>query len=695
MKSSSEPSVLRNIGIFGHGSTGKTSLSEAILYCGGATTRLGRVEDGNTMMDFEAEEIRKTSSISMALGCLNWKKRHFNIIDTPGDANFIADAKNVLPAVECALLVICAASGVEVQTEKLWDICQERGLSKILFINKMDRERADFFNVLNDIRDTFKVSLMPLQIPIGKEDSYKGVVDLISQKAYEFDAEGKPTTVDIPADMVDQVEQYRTQAIESIAENDEELMEKYLEGEELPMDKVFSVLQQGVASGEIIPVLCGSATKNKGIHQLLDFLGETVPSPLDREEFVGHKPDSDEELKRIASMDAPFSALVFKTIVDPFAGKLTVFRVLSGQVEPDSSVKNTTRDTKERFGQILKLIGKKQDAIDKAVTGDIVAVAKLKDTATGDTLCDERNEPIVYDMIHFPGASLSFAIQPKSKGDEDKIMSGLTRLMEEDPTIRVTRDQQTHEIILSGMGTGHLEVTVEKLKRKFGVEVLLKTPKVPYKETIKGKATIRYRHKKQTGGRGQFGECEIVLSPKERGTGYEFIDKIFGGSIPRQFIPAVDKGIQESMVKGVLAGYPVVDFQIELTDGKYHPVDSSEMAFKMAGSMAFKQAVQQAKPTLLEPIVKMEIIVPEENTGDIMGDLSSRRGAVSGYETKGKNTIIRATVPMAEVLRYEPDLRSMTSGKGNFIAEFSHFQEVPHEGQQKIIEASQKEKEDQ
>jgi len=431
-----------------------------------------------------------------------------------------------------------------------------------------------------------------------------------------------------------------------------------------------------------------------GVALLLDFISETAPNPLNRGEVKGHKPDSEEEEIRNSVMDEKFSAVVFKTIVDPYAGKLTVFRVMSGSIDQDSQVLNSSKDSKERFGQILKLNGKKTDTIEKAVTGDIVAVAKLKDTVTSQTLCDEKLDPIVYDLITFPKPNLSFAISAKAKGEEDKVVQGLMKIGEEDPSLKVTRDAQTNEILLSGMGTGHLEISVEKLRRKFGVEVLLKTPKVPYMETIKGQAQVRYRHKKQSGGRGQFGECEIILSPNETGAGYEFIDKIFGGSIPRQFIPAVDKGITETLHAGVLAGYPVVDFKVELVDGKFHPVDSSENAFKMAGSKAFKNAMEQAKPTLLEPIVKMEIIVPEENTGDIMGDLSSRRGAVSGYETKGKNTIIKALVPMSEILRYEPDLRSMTSGKGNFAADFDHYEEVPHELQVKIIVAAKKEAEE-
>jgi len=689
-----EPAMLRNIGIIGHGSTGKTSLSEAILFTSGVTNRLGRVEDGNTIMDYEPEEIKKTASINAGFGYAPWKKTLINFIDTPGDANFIADARNVIKVVDCALLSICAASGVEVQTEKLWELCREQNLPKIIFINKMDRERANFDNVLNEIKETFKVSLLPLQIPIGQENSFSGIVDLIADKAYNYDENGKAKVMDIPSDIEDRVEEYKTMAIEAIAENDEELMDKYLEGEELPMDKVFTVLRGGLASGDVIPVLCGSATKNMGISNLLDFVSETVASPENHEDFQGFKIDSEEELVRKSSTSDSFSALIFKTIIDPFAGKLSVFRVLSGSISSDSQVINTTKDSKERFGSILKITGKKAETIEKAVTGDIVAVAKLKDTETGDTLCDDKGIPIVYKMINFPQPNLSFAIQAKAKGDEDKIVQGLMRLAEEDPTIKVTRNRETHEILLSGVGTGHLEVTVAKLRRKYNVDVLLQAPKVPYKETIKGKAQIRYRHKKQSGGRGQFGECEIIMSPNEAGDGYEFIDKIFGGSIPRQFIPAVDKGITDAKNAGILAGYPVVDFKIELIDGKHHPVDSSENAFKMAGSKAFKLAMADAKPTLLEPINKLEIIVPEENTGDIMGDLSSRRGAVSGFDSKGKNTIVHATVPMAEILRYEPELRSMTSGKGTFNAEFSHYEEVPHELQIKIINANKKEQEE-
>lgn len=689
-----EPAMLRNIGIIGHGSTGKTSLAEAMLFNSGAINRLGRVEDGNTVMDYEPEEIKKTSSVVAGFANISWKKSLINIIDTPGDANFIADAQNALHAVDCALITICAASGVEVQTEKLWDLAAENKLPKIIFINKMDRERANFYSVLTEIKDTFKVSLLPLQIPIGQEDTFSGVVDLIANKAYTFDEKGKANVTDIPDDLKDKVEEYKTMAVEAIAENDEELMDLYLEGEELPMDKVNAVLKKGLASGEIIPVLCGSATKNIGVSTLLDFILEATPSPIDREPFLGFKPGTEDQISRQPSSSELFSAMVFKTIIDPFAGKLTIFRVISGEVLSDSPVINSSKDSKERFGSILKLNGKKTETIAKAVTGDIVAVAKLKDTDTGDTFCDDKGEPIIYKLISFPKPNLSFAIQAKTKGDEDKIVQGLARLAEEDPTIRVTRNFETHEILLSGVGTGHLQVTVDKLLRKYNVDVLLQTPKVPYKETIKGKATVRYRHKKQSGGRGQFGECEITMSPNESGAGYEFIDKIFGGSIPRQFIPAVDKGIIDSKDSGILAGYPVVDFKIELIDGKHHPVDSSENAFKMAGSKAFKLAMADAKPTLLEPISKLEIIVPEENTGDIMGDLSSRRGAVSGYESKGKNTIIRATVPMSEILRYEPELRSMTSGKGTFSAEFMKYEEVPRELQTKIIEDNKKEKEE-
>lgn len=690
-----ETDKLRNVGLFGHGGSGKTSLAEALLYNAKSITRFGKVEDGNTVMDSEPEEIRKTSSINTGIGWAEWKKARLNILDTPGDANFTADSRNALVAVDSAVITICAASGVEVQTVKFWELADKYNLPKIVFVNKMDRERADYFNVLKEVSELFKVTLTPMQIPIGKEDSFQGIVDLLSNQAYTWqrDGSGKMQEVDIPEDLRSQADDYRIKAIEAIAENDEELMLSYLEGEELSPETIANGLRNGLKDGSIIPVFCGSANKNMAVQPLLDFIAEMAPSPLDRQPAIGFAPGTKDQIERKSDPQEPFSGVVFKTIIDRHAGKLNVFRVLSGSIQADSVVYNPNRETKERWGQVLKLQGKEKEAIDKAVLGDIVAVAKLKETLTGDTICNDK-EKIQYDLVKIPPPSLSFAIQPKSKGDEDKIQAGLYKLCEEDPTVRIRRDEQTKEFILEGVGQGHLEVTVEKLKRKFGVEVTFSTPKVPYKETIKQEARARYRHKKQTGGRGQFGECELIVKPLERGSGYHFVNKIVGGVIPRQYIPAVDKGVQERLARGVVAGYPVVDVEVSCVDGKHHPVDSSEMAFKMAGSMCTKLSVAEAKPILLEPIVNMEIIVPEANTGDIMGDLSSRRGRPGGMSSKGKNTIIKALVPLGEVLKYEPDLRSMTSGQGTFTIEFSHYEEVPGDMAQKIIEASKKAEEE-
>jgi elongation factor G len=691
-----EADKLRNVGLFGHGGTGKTSLAEALLFTAKATTRLGRVEEGNTVMDYEPEEIAKSASIGAGIAWTEWKKVRVNILDTPGEANFAAESRNAMTAVDTAVIVIDAASGVQIQTEKFWELATRFKTPKIVFINKVDRERADFFKVLEEINDTFKVTLTPLFVPIGREDKFEGLIDLLKGVAYTWprDGSGAMTETAIPANLQDQYKIYRVKAVEAIAESNEELMMAYLDGQELTAEALAEGLRAGVKTGAIIPVLCGSASKNMGLQPLLDLIADAAPSPLDRGAVEGFKPGAPEEkLQRKPGDNEPFSAIVFKTIIDRHSGKLTIFRVLSGSVGADSTVYNPNRDTKERWGQVLKLMGKDKEAVDQAVCGDIVAVAKLKETLTGDTLCDEK-EKIQYDLVQFPPSSLSFAIQPKSKGDEDKIQTGLARLCEEDPTVRIRRDTQTKEFILEGVGQGHLEITVEKLKRKYAVEVTLTTPKVPYKETIKLEARARYRHKKQSGGRGQFGECELVVRPLPRGEGYHYADKVVGGSIPRQFIPAVDKGVVERLSRGVIAGYPVVDLEVAVVDGKYHPVDSSEMAFKMAGSMCVKQAIEAAKPILLEPIVDMEITAPEACTGDIMGNLSSRRGRPGGMSSKGKNTIIKAQVPLAEVLKYEPDLRSMTSGQGTFTMEFSHYEEVPGEIAQKIVEASKREEEE-
>ncbi len=687
-----ESGKLRNVAVVGHGHTGKTSLVEAILFDTGVTNRLGRVEDGNTVTDFEPEEKSKLYSIETAVAACNWNKHRINLLDTPGGANFVTEAFHALDVADAALLTVCAASGVEVQTEKLWDAAEKRGVPRAFFINKLDRERANFDRVLRDLHDSFKINVVVLQLPIGQEDKFQGVIDVITGTAYKFDASGKATAIDVPADMAAKLAEIRTQTLEAIAENDEALMEKYLGGEELPQADILQVLRKAFVAGEAYPVLCGSSTKNVGVANLLDFVIDVFPTPLERSTSVGKHPDKDEEVRRDSAANAPFSAIVFKTS-SAFAGTASMFRVLSGSIKADSACFNPRRRSSERLGHILKINGKNIEDVGEAVCGDIVAVAKLKDTKTGDTLCDEKN-PVVFDLVAIPTPSISYSVHVKGTGDEDKVIDGLLRLADDDPTIHVRKDPQTREVILSGMGAGHIEVTMEKLMRRFKLEAELGLPKVPYRETIQGKATSRYRHKKQTGGRGQFGECEIVLAPLPRGGGYEFHDKIVGGVIPKTFIPAVDKGIRESFDRGPLAGFPCVDFQVDLVDGKFHDVDSSEQAFKMAGAMAFKQGISQARPVLLEPIQKLEIVIPEECTGDIMGDLSRRRGQVQGYETKGKNTVVRAQVPLSEILRYEPDLRSMTSGRGSFTSEFDHYQEVPHDAAVKVIEANKREHEE-
>ena len=689
-----EPKNIRNIALIGHGQTGKTMLSEAMLFGSGAITRMGTTAAGNTIMDFEAEEVKRASSISCGLAHLEWNKHRINLIDTIGDANFFTDSVNAMTAVDGAVLVICAAGGVEVQTEKAWDRAEELGLPRIMFINKMDRDRADFDTVLNEIREVFKVNPMPLQIPIGKEAGFTGIVDVLAGKAYTYkdDGSGKFTEGEIPDDLTDQVAKYRGLAIDAIADTDDELMEKVLEEQEITTEELIEGLKKGVASGSIAPVLCGSAEKNIGISQLMDLVVGGLPSPLDRPAIEAYQGEEKIELK--ADSGGQMAAIVFKTTIDAFAGKLTIFRVFSGSVSGDSMVYNSSKDCKERLGQLLKIFGKKQDSIDTAVTGEIVAVQKMKETATGDTLVAEGSK-LRFDLLKKPATSIAYALQPKNLADEAKISTALNRLLEEDPTLEVKHDSQTKQILLAGMGQGHIELSVERLKRKYGVEIDLEMPRVPYKETIrKSVKNIEGKHKKQTGGRGQFGVCFIDVDPLSRGEGFEFLNNIVGGAIPRQWIPAVEKGIQERMAKGAIAGYPIVDFRVRLFDGKFHDVDSSEMAFKIAGSLAFKNAVVEANPCLLEPIMDIEVTVPEENTGDIMGDINSRRGRVSGAERRGKNAVIKGQVPMAEILRYEPDLRSMTSGKGSYVATFLRYDELPQHLAQKVIDAAKMEEEE-
>ena len=684
---------IRDVALLGHLGSGKTSLAEAMLFNGKSTNRLGKVDDGTSNMDFEPEEIKRKITINSSFHHCDWKKCYINIIDTPGDDNFISDTRFSLQAADSAIVVIDATAGVKIGTEKVWAFADEQKLPRIIFINKMDRERADFFKVVDEVSDIFKVKTTPVFLPIGAEDKFQGLVDLIRMKAHIFskDGSGKFEDAGIPEDMAESVAEWREKMIENVVEVNDELMEKYLEGGDLDNQEIENTLFIGIKSGLLIPVLCGSSILNIGVSQLMNLIIQGFPSPLERKPFQGNKPGSDEIIERKPSEDELFSALVFKTLADPFAGKLSIIKVISGSITANSTFYNVNKGVKEKFGQIFILEGKKQQAVEKAVAGDIIAFAKLKETMTGDTMSNEAN-PIVYKPVEPMPAVLSYAIEAKTKGSEDKVFSSMAKLLEEDPTLRLTRDQATSEIILSGTGQIHLEATSEKLNRKYGVEVNLKPMKVPYRETIKKSVKgVIYRHKKQSGGRGQFAEVHFDISPLERGTGFEFENALVGMNVPRNFVPAVEKGLQEAIESGVLAKYPVVDLKVRFYDGKHHEVDSSEMAFKIAAIMCLKKGVQDANPILLEPIMKMEITAPEENMGDIMGDLNSRRGRVLGMDSKGKYQVIKASAPMSEVLRYALDLNAITAGRGSFQMEHSHYEELPAQLTEKVIAATKAE----
>ena len=680
---------LRNIAFAAHGGAGKTSLAEAMLFNAGVIKRLGRVEDGNTTMDFEPEELKRNISLSSGFYQFNWKKHTISLIDTPGDQNFFSDTKMCMQAADGAVIVVDAVDGVKVQTEQAWQFAEEFNLPCIVFINKLDRERSDFMRAFNDAAECFEPKPVIIQIPIGSEANFNGVVDLIGMKAYTYDAKGKATKVDIPSQMQDQVSEQHNTLVENIVESDDELLERYLEGEALSDDEVKTALKKAILSRELVPVLCGAATNNIGIDLLQDFIVNCMPSPMDRGPWTAENATGDGEVECSPDPNAPFAAFVFKTVADPFAGRLSVFRIVSGSLGGDGTFFNVNKDTSERYNQLLRLAGKEQKQITQAGPGAIVAMAKLKETTTGDTLCDSSRK-VKFKCAEPLPPLMSFAVKAKSKGDEDKIFISLSKLLEEDMSLQLTRNPETKQILLSGLGQIHIEVVTEKLKRKFNVEVQLDTPKVPYKETITKKVRVQGKHKKQTGGHGQYGDCWIQLEPLERGKGFEFVDKIVGGAIPKQYIPAVEKGVVESSQKGVLAGFPCVDFMVTLDDGSFHAVDSSEMAFKIAGSLAFKKAAQDAGPVLLEPIMNVSITAPDEYMGDIMGDLNSRRGRVLGMDSKGKNQVIKAQVPMSEFLTYAPDLRSITGGRGIFSMEFSHYAEVPAQISQKIVEEVKK-----
>ncbi|MHC1743820.1 MAG: elongation factor G [Syntrophobacteraceae bacterium] len=683
---------VRTFAIIAHGGAGKTSLAEAMLFDAGSTTRLGKVDENTSVMDYEPEEVKRKLTISTAFNTFLWNKQPLTVIDTPGDFNFIAETKTSMQGADAVLVLADAVDGVRVQTEKVWEFADEFGQPRMIFVSKMDRERADFFARVDEIQNAFGKHCIPLTIPIGAAESLTGVVDVLTGKAciYSQGDSGTFDTADAPADLADRLKKYREELVEKVAESKDELLEKYLEEGELTEEELLTGLRHAVVSRKLVPIACGSGTQNIGVQPLLDIIADYFPSPLDRGAVKGQNQAGSAEVSREPDPAAPFSALVIKTVSDPYAGRLSVMRIYSGSLAPDANIYNSTKSAKERFGQLLRLKGKNQEPVQSAGPGDIVAVAKLKETTTQDTLCAEK-DGIVFPPVELPPAVYSLSVEPKSKGDEDKIFSSLSRLMEEDLTLKLERNDETREMILSGMGEIHIEATVEKLKRKFGVEVNLRLPKVSYKETIKGKTRIQGKYKKQSGGRGQYGDCWIEMEPLPRGSGFQFFDKIVGGVIPKQYIPAVEKGIAEASLEGAVAGFQVVDFKVDLVDGSYHTVDSSEMAFKIAGSMAFKKAVLEAKPTLLEPIMVMEIVVPDDCMGDVIGDLNSRRGRVLGMDSKGRKQIVRANVPQAEVLKYAPELRAMTAGRGMFTMKFSHFEEVPGQLQEKIIEAAKQE----
>ncbi|MDR3567980.1 MAG: elongation factor G [Syntrophobacteraceae bacterium] len=686
---------VRTFAIISHGGAGKTSLAEAMIFDSGATTRLGKVDESSSVLDFEPEEIKRKATISSSVFSFAWKKQPFTLIDTPGDFNFMAETKTSMQGGDSVVVLADAVDGVRVQTEKVWEFATEFNQPKIVFINKMDRERADFAKTVEAVQRNFGKNCVPFQLPIGAAESFTGVVDILSGKAYVYggDESGKFEVQEMPEDLLELAERYREAIVEQVAESSDELLEKYLEAGELSPEEIAEALRGAVIAGKLIPVVCGSGSANIGVQPLLDLICECSPSPLDRGAVTGSTLKGDAQIAREPDPGAPFSSIVIKTVSDPYAGRLSILRIFSGTLTPDSTVFNSTKGAKERFGQLLRLKGKSQEPIESAGPGDIVAVAKLKETVTLDTLCAEK-DPIVFAAIELLPAIYSLAVEPKSKGDEEKIFSSLSRLMEEDLTLKLQRNDETREMILSGMGEIHIEAVVDKLKRKFGVEVNLKLPRVSYKETIKGKTRVQGKYKKQSGGRGQYGDCWIDIETLPRGEGFHFYDKIVGGVIPKQYIPAVEKGISEALHEGPIAGYPVVDFKVDLVDGSYHTVDSSEMAFKIAGSMAFKKGILDAKPTLLEPVMEMEITVPDDAMGDIIGDLNSRRGRVLGMDTKGNKQIVKAQTPLSEVLKYAPDLRSMTAGRGMFTMRFSHYEEVPGPLQEKIIELAKKEKEE-
>ena len=679
-----ETKSFRNVVLLGHGGTGKTSLSEAALFASGAVTRLGTIADGNTTSDHDPDEIKRQISISLSLVPCEWNGRKLNLLDTPGYADFQGEVKQGVRAADAALIVVDAVAGVEVGTDLAWEYADERSLPRLVFVNRMDRENADFAAAVQQLRERFGKMCVPLQVPIGAQDAFQGVADLLELRAF-LGGGGDPAGV--PESVASEVASYREQLVEAVAETNDELINKYLEGEELSTEELREGLRAGVRSGSIVPILAGSATKNIAVARALDALADYAPSPLDGESLVAQD-GSGAEVALTADAAGPLAVLAFKTSADQYVGKLTYLRVVSGTLPADSHVWNSTRKVQERVAQLFYLRGKAQEQTERLVAGDIGAVAKLSETTTGDTL-STRERALILDPVTFPFPSYGLAVSPKTKADMDKLGPALARIAEEDPSLRVHREADTNETIISGLGESHIEVAAERMKRKFGVEVDLQTPKVPYKVTVTATERSEFIHKKQSGGHGQYARVALEIEPMERGSGFEFVNKIVGGHVPKAYIPAVEKGVREAMGEGVLASHPLVDLRVTLYDGKEHPVDSSEMAFKIAGGQALKQGVQQASPVLLEPIVNLRITVPEANTGDVLSDLNGKRAKVQGMTPQGALTVIEARAPLAEVQRYATDLRSITQGRGHYTMEMSHYEEVPAHVAQKLSQSAE------
>ena len=684
-------SKIRNVGFAGHGGVGKTSLVEAILFAAGATNRLGKVEDGTTTTDFDPDEIKRKISLGTSVAFCDWKGHHLNLIDTPGYGDFVADARAGLRVATAAVIVVDAVAGVQVQTEKVWKYANEYALPRAIVINRLDRERADFYRTLESLQKRLKGRLCPLQVPIGAEAGFKGVVDLVAMKAL-LAVDGKVKEGDIPGEATDDAKTWREKLIEAVAETDDDLLAKYLEEGGIGEEEMLTALGKAIAAGSLVPVLGAAATKGIGVPALLDLLIKEFPSPAEAAAVEGVDPRTKQAVTRAADPKAPLSAVVFKTIADPHVGKLSLFRVYSGTFRADSQVFNATRGARERIGHVGWLQGKTQKQVESLGPGEIGVVAKLKDTLTGDTLCDEAN-PVTLPGIAFPEPAISFAIQPKTRGDEDKISTALHRMTEEDPTLHHHFDPETKQLLVSGMGQLHVETVVERMKRKYNVDVSVLPPRIPYKETVKGRSEVQGKYKKQTGGRGQYGDVWLKVEPLQRGGGFEFVDDIFGGAVPRNFIPSVEKGVRECMKRGIYAGYPVVDLKVTLYDGSYHDVDSSDMAFQIAASMGLQKGFVEAHPILLEPVMNIEVTAPSEHAGDVIGDLNGRRGRIVGMEPEGEVVSVRAQAPMAEMLTYESSLRSMTGGRGGYSMEFSHYEEVPAHLADKVVAAAKAEKE--